>query len=312
MTDVQPAQMPKIAILVSANMMPDHEARRVDVFELDEEMGKIVPAFAAQGLKAELVLWKEAAASASDYAAMLPLIVWDYFEDDNPALFLKEMAKAAQKTQVFNSFETLQWNADKSYLDELERRGAPVIPAVTVAKVTPQAVEDAFNDFGCEKLVIKPQIGGGAWRQALLRRGDPYPSADQLPPYAAILQPFLPSVQAEGEYTFLYFDGQFSHALLKTAAEGDYRIQSSYGGQEQPYTPKPAERETARAILDSLDFTPLYARVDLLRGLDGQLKLIELEMIEPYLYLPFADGEGAQNKGAIMLAKALKKRLGLT
>lgn len=301
--------MKKIAILVSKNMMPGNDGLRSDAFELDEEMGKIIPAFAAHGMQAELVLWNTAASVAADYEAMLPLIVWDYFEDDNSVLFLEQMAKAEQVTRIFNRFDVLSWNANKSYLDDLEREGAPVIPAINVERVTETNVARAFEDFGCDAMVIKPQIGGGAWRQALHKKGGVFPAKDTLPPAEAILQPFLPSVQAEGEYSFLYFGGQFSHAVLKTAADGDYRIQSMYGGKEQPYTPSTAERDTARQVLDSLDFTPLYARVDLLRGLDGQLKLIELEMIEPYLYLPFAEGEGGENKGAQMLAKALLKRL---
>jgi len=113
----------------------------------------------------------------------------------------------------------------------------------------------------------------------------------------------------EGEYSFLYFGGQFSHGLIKRPKKGDYRIQSIYGGSEETYTPSKEERASARLVLDALDFTPLYARVDLLRGRDGTLKLIELEMIEPYLYMAHAEGEGGENKGAQNLAKTLAKRL---
>ena len=113
----------------------------------------------------------------------------------------------------------------------------------------------------------------------------------------------------EGEYSFLYFGGRFSHAVRKTPKSGDYRIQSIYGGAEETYTPTQSERDHARAILDVLDETLLYARVDLLRGLDGTLKLIELECIEPYLYLPHAKGEGGENEGAQNFAKALLRRL---
>jgi len=160
-----------------------------------------------------------------------------------------------------------------------------------------------------DKVVIKPQIGGGAWRQVLYSKGEPFPSKDELPPEAALIQAFLPSVQSEGEYSFLYFGGQFSHAVLKQAKAGEYRIQSVYGGRETTYVPTREDRDAARAVLDVLDFTPLYARVDLLRGLDGRLKLIELEMIEPYLYLPHAKVVNSINQGAVNFTKALKKRL---
>jgi len=300
--------MLSVAILVSDNMLPGNTESREDVFELTEQMGKITPAFAAQGMTTELVRWRDAAKRADEFDAMLPFFVWDYFEGNEDA-FLNAMAKVDATTKLFNPYRVLKWNLNKSYLEELERQGAPVIRTLTVERVTERNIAAAFETLGTDTLVIKPQIGGGAWRQALYKKGDPFPSRDTLPPEAAMIQAFLPSVQSEGEYSFLYFGGQFSHAVNKKPKSGDYRIQSIYGGMEQPYAPSSQEREAARQVLDSLDFTPLYARVDLLRGLDGSLKLIELEMLEPYLYLGFADGEGAENEGAQKLAAALKKRL---
>lgn len=300
--------MKKIAILASDNMMPDHPDQRGDSFERDEQMGKIIPAFAAAGMDAQLIPWRGAAARAEEFDAMLPLLVWDYFEGNENA-FLSEMAKAEQKTKVFNRFSTLKWNANKSYLDELEHAGAPVIETITVDGVTQSGVAKAFAEFGADKIVIKPQVGGGAWRQVLYTQGEPFPARSELPPGGAMIQAFLPSVLNEGEYSFLYFGGQFSHGLIKRPKDGDYRIQSLYGGTEESYAPSKDELASARAVLDALDFTPIYARVDLLRGLDGQLKLIELEMIEPYLYLSHAEGEAGENKGAQKLAQAVAKKL---
>ena len=300
--------MKKIAVLVSDNLLPGGEDTREDVFELDEEMGKIIPAFAALDMEASLVRWREAAARAGDFDAMLPLFVWDYFEGNETA-FLAEMAKASKLTKIFNTVDVLEWNANKSYLGELAGHGAPVIETVTLDRVTNAGVAKAFETLGTDEVVIKPQVGGGAWRQVLYTKGDPFPDRSELPPEEAMVQAFLPSVQSEGEYSFLFFGGQFSHGLVKRPKDGDYRIQSLYGGTEEVYAPTASERESARLVLDTLDFTPLYARVDLLRGLDGRLKLIELEMIEPYLYLPYADGEGGENTGALKLGRALLKRL---
>lgn len=297
-----------VAILISDNLMPNNENTREDVFELDEQMGKLVPAFAAHDIKLDVVRWREAATRSKDYDAILPLFVWDYFEGNQQA-FLTEMAKAEQNTKIFNQFKILQWNSDKSYLDELDKAGAPVIKTVYLERVSQAGVIRAFGQLGTERVVIKPDIGGGAWRQVLYAKGDPFPTKDELPPEGAMVQAFLPSVQTEGEYSFLYFGGHFSHGVLKRAKTGDYRIQSIYGGTENTYTPTKEERETARLILDSLEFTPLYARIDLLRGEDGGLKLIELELLEPYLYLSHAAGEGGDNKGALKLAEVLKKRL---
>ena len=302
--------MNSIAILASRDMMPAAgEALRSDFFELEEQMAKLTPAFERLGYTLELCLWNDFAVYAARYAAVLPLFVWDYFDGDNPRLFLKQITAAAKQTCLLNPLSVIGYNGDKRYLDELQSHGAPVIPSVTLDTVTRDAALAAAKQFGADTLVIKPQIGAGAWRQALWPIEAPFPAAHDLPPGRAILQPFLPSVQDEGEYSFLYFEGEFSHAVNKRPKDGDYRIQSSYGGTERPYAPSEVELNIAQEVLSYLPERPVYARVDLLRGLDGELKLIELEMIEPYLYLAFANGEGGDNEGAKRLARAVKTRL---
>lgn len=298
----------KIAILVSGNLLPDSPDKREDVFELEEEIGKLTPACAALGMDISLVNWRDAPDCAHEYAAMLPLFVWDYFEQ-NEETFFAAMAKVCQKTNLYNPFDVLKWNANKSYLEELGSQGAATIPTIAYDKLSEERVLRAMGKLSADKVVIKPVIGGGAWRQVLYERGTPFPSHDELPPEGALIQPFINSVATEGEYSFLYFGNSFSHAVNKRPKDGDYRVQSIYGGQEIPYAPTKSERAQVRAVLDVLDFTPLYARVDFLRGNDGRLLLIELELIEPYLYLPFAEGEGGNNKGAQKLAKSLAKKL---
>lgn len=300
----------KIAILASGNMLPDGQDTRVDIFELTEQMDKLTPAFKAHGMETILINWRDAAARAHEFDAMLPLFVWDYFEG-NEHEFLTAMAKVEKTCPVYNKFDVLKWNSNKAYLEELGAQGAATIPTMTVPKVTEREIERALKKFDTDKIVIKPLVGGGAWRQVLYEKGTPLPSKDELPPSDALLQPFLENIKTEGEYSFLYFGGGFSHALIKRAKDGDYRIQSSYGGTEEAYIPSKQERAEVRAILDVLDFTPLYARIDFIRGNNGRLWLIELELIEPFLYLSYAEGEGAENKGAQKLAKALAKKLGM-
>ena len=188
-------------------------------------------------------------------------------------------------------------------------QGAATIPTISVDQLSHDRILLAMEKLRADKVVIKPVIGGSAWRQVLYEKGMPFPSQDELPPDGALIQPFIESVASEGEYSFIYFGDSFSHSVNKRAKDGDYRVQSMYGGTEAAYSPNASERAQARAVLDVLDFTPLYARVDFLRGNNGRLWLIELELIEPYLYLPFAGGEGGDNKGAQKLAKALARKL---
>ena len=308
--------MTPIAILVSANMMPQsgscaQDFLRSDYFELEEQMAKLTPAFARHGFEIHLVLWNDIAERAREFDGIMPLFIWDYFEGDNAAKFLAQIETASHHARVLNSPATLNYNSNKAYLDDLGARGAPVIESIVLDSVTEAAAREAAQSLGAQTLVIKPQIGAGAWRQALWNIEDPFPSADDLPPGRAILQAFLPSVQTEGEYSFLYFGGEFSHAVNKRPKDGDYRIQSSFGGRELPYAPKLEELATAKTVLSYLSETPIYARVDLLRGLDGDLKLIELEMIEPYLYLPFASDNENGNEGAQKLASAVAKAMSI-
>ncbi len=300
--------MKKIAMLISQDLMPGIDGRRADAFEFDEQVNKLGPAFAQEGLLFETLLWTEAPEKAHEYAAIMPLMVWDYVHGKKRP-FLNAMAKAAQHTKLLNSYEVIEWNSDKNYLDDLAKKGAPVISTLSVDRVTETGVNRAFKKLKTDHLIIKPRIGAAAWRQASFKKGEPFPKLSELPPDAALIQPYQKSVVDEGEYSLLFFGGQFSHALIKRPRPGDYRIQSFFGGTEESYNPTAAQLSVARRILDVLDYSPVYARIDLLRGRDGNLKLIELELIEPYLYLPHSGGEGADNKGAQKLAKAVKRRL---
>lgn len=250
----------RIGLLASSNLLPGHTDKRDDAFEFDEELASLRSGFETLGMTVDPVLWDDADSHAADYDALLPLMVWDYFEG-NEARFLDTMARANQTTPVLNTPDLLRWNSDKAYLEELAARGAKVIPTLRVDGVTQEDAARAFETFNTDRIVIKPQVGGGAWRQALYAKGDAWPSADKLPPEGSLIQPFLPSVTAEGEYSFLYFGGEFSHALLKTAKPGDYRIQSLYGGAEESYVPTDSEN------LSQKRFSPHSTRLRFMRAL---------------------------------------------
>ena len=221
------------------------------------------------------------------------------------------MEKVDATTNLYNSIDIIKWNSKKSYLKELEKRGAPVIRTINANSASPINIAKAFETLSTDRLVIKPLIGAGAWRQVLYNKGDTFPNRELLPPGPTMIQPFLPSVREEGEYSLIFFGNDYSHALIKKPKSGDYRIQSLYGGTEETYSPTINEINEAQKILNTLPFEPLYARVDLLRGNDGELKLIELEMIEPYLYLSHSTGTETNNTGAQKLASALIKKLSL-
>jgi glutathione synthase/RimK-type ligase-like ATP-grasp enzyme len=158
--------------------------------------------------------------------------------------------------------------------------------------------------FGADDVVLKRQVGGGARAQVRYSRGDVAGDlATSIMDRPGMIQPFVPAIASEGEFSFLFIDGEFSHVVLKRPKAGEYRIQEAYGGKAMPVEAASADRAAAQAVLDVLETMPLYARVDMVRGADGGLMLMELEVLEPYLF-----PEDGPHIGA-MLGKALARRL---
>lgn len=277
--------MTRILFLACATTLPDADGqsrdRRGDAFEHDLMMAALAPAFAEADLDLAVVDW-EAPMEAFAGADMALLgTSWNYQEQ--PQAFLDRLRQLAQAgIEVCNSWHVVGWNMQKTYLRELAERGAATIPTLWLDRVTAADAHAAMEQFECDRLVVKRQVGAGALGQELLERGkvDDGWTFD----HAAMVQPFLPAIAREGELSFVFIDGELSHALRKRPAEGDYRIQSLYGGRESVHVPSADEIEAASAILSALPFgCPLYARIDMLRDAETLL-LMEAELIEPYLY----------------------------
>ncbi|MEH6488364.1 hypothetical protein [Hyphomonas oceanitis] len=241
-------------------------------------MRSLVPAFAEKGMSVVDVAWDDPDADWGSFGAAIIGTTWDYW--DRIDQFLNTLEAIGKRTRLFNSADMVRWNSRKTYLKDLEAKGANLIPTLWLDKVTPDTASGAFDVLGSDDLVFKRQIGAGARDQFRLKRGETIPAVA----HPMMVQPFLNMIQTEGEISFIFIDGQFSHALIKRAADGDYRIQSEYGGQEEPIVPSSRDLAAAQAIIGTLDQTPLYGRVDMLRAENGQLLLMELELIEPYLY----------------------------
>lgn len=270
--------MMKIAYLASKATLPGSPTRRSDAFEHDRMMDALRGPFVEKQMQVIDVDWADPHQDWTEFAAVIVGTTWDYW--DHHDTFLETLKRIETSTRLFNSAALVQWNSHKGYLRSLEAKGARLIPTLWIDQVDAANAADAFAQLGSEDLVFKRQVGAGADGQYRLSPTSALPDM----PHPMMVQPFLSRIQEEGEFSFIFIDGRFSHALLKTAKSGDYRIQSTYGGQETPITPDQADLADAEAVLKFLDETPLYARVDMLRGDDGRLLLMELELIEPYLY----------------------------
>ena len=227
---------------------------------------------------------------------------WDY--QDYPDEFIAKLAAIKERgVTVCNPPAVVRWNADKRYLDELAQQGAAIVPTLWRRDLGRAGVQDAMTHFAADRVVVKRQVGAGGIGQHSFAR-DSLPDDSWTMGCPCMVQPFLPSVVEEGEFTYVFIDGAFSHGVCKRAGPDDYRIQSLYGGYETPYTPDARDLAAAQAVVAALPFEPLlYARIDMVRLPSGTLAVMEAELIEPYLYPEQADNLGE------LVARAVRARL---
>ena len=220
---------------------------------------------------------------------ILPLLVWGYQRDAGRWQTALADWEAA-KLPLINPIPLLRWNTDKAYLGELAARGIAIVPTQFVAAITSADLAAGHGRFGAE-VVIKPAISGGADGTYRLGAEDVLP--DAVAGQSMLIQPMMPAIQTEGEYSLFYFGGQFSHAILKRPAAGDFRVQEQFGGRETAVLAPADARALAEASLAAAPHSALYARVDMVRDADGTFRLMELELIEPALFLHLAADTGA-------------------
>lgn len=237
----------------------------------------------------------------ADFDLILPLLAWGY--PRHAARWYATLdAWEAAALPFANPLATLRWNTDKDYLLDLQAAGVAIVETLEAHNLCAADLEAARSQFGSSILVVKPSISGGADGTYKLGPNDPIPF-DVLE-REMLIQPMMPSIADEGEFSLFYFGGSLSHAILKRPAAGDFRVQEQYGGHEVSVKAPSAGRMLAQAALAAAPAPPLYARVDMVRDGQGAFRLMELELIEPSLFLAHAPDGGA------MLAEAVRARLG--
>ncbi len=268
--------------------------------EHDHDFDFLAPALRRRGAEVEAAIWDDERIEWQNFDLVLINSTWDYHTKlDEFRAWLRATNKRAP---LRNAPKLVNWNLDKRYLRELQDGGVPTIPTVWTEAGHEAAALSAVAERGWADVIVKPVVDLGASKLArvepemleriLLSLGEP-----------GMAQPFLPSLQSEGELSIVFIGGEPAHSLRKVPAQGDFRVQPQYGGRHRA-VPMPAEAlRIGRAALEiatrASGAEPLYARVDLVRDLSGELALIELELIEPALYMDIAPAS------AELLAKQL-------
>lgn len=242
------------------------------------------------GVEARPLVWTEDKKMTDDYAAVVIRSCWDYHR--RPMRFRKWLdALSAAGIRVFNGPEIVRWNLDKRYLREMtgSKYGIKIPETVWFEPGEDADLAEILEKKGWPQAVVKPTVSATAWRTSVVKTEDAAGRQaefeDLLSCGGVMVQEFIPEIRTRGEWSFVFFDKRFSHAVLKTAAKGDFRVQNDFGGTVRTDIPAPAALvRQARAVIEQIDSPLLYARVDGVETAVG-FRLMELELIEPALFL---------------------------
>lgn len=246
----------------------------------------LVAALEARGVTVAQPRWDDPDVAWDAFDAAVVRTTWDYLERRDA--FVAWAAATQERTRLWNPAEVLRWNTHKSYLLELEERGAPVVPTAWLGQGDQIDLDDLLRARGWHEAIVKPAVGAAAIGLARVRVGDPAGQA-HLDAVLAVgdvmVQPYVPTIATRGELSVVVVDGEVSHAVRKRPAGGDFRVQEEFGGQTVLEEPDPDTAALARWIVEATGHDLLVARVDLLEDEVGQPQLVELEATEPDLFL---------------------------
>jgi glutathione synthase/RimK-type ligase-like ATP-grasp enzyme len=212
---------------------------------------------------------------------------WDYF--NRFAEFRDWLAMVEQRTKLVNPPALIRWNWDKHYLRDLNQRDIHIPETLFIETGTEESLLGIHARTGWTETVLKPAIAGAARHTYRLNENNLEAHEDIFHELtrneAMLLQPFQRNVVEQGEISLMVIGGKFTHAVLKRAKAGDFRVQDDFGGTASAYKPTEEEIRFAEQAVTACDIAPIYARADIIRDNNGKLALTELELIEPELWL---------------------------
>lgn len=255
-------------------VVPDEDVMLVELFENNKHI-------------VDVKVWDDPNVDWKAYDVVVIKSTWDYFIEKIDAFknwlkFLKD-----NNIKCLNTPDTILWNADKHYLLDVEKSGLNIVPTIIAEKKSQINLDLAFNTFKCDELVVKPCVSGGAMNTIRINKNYNQETLNSINLWlledSYLIQPLKQEIISEGEWSFIYFNGKFSHHVLKSGKKNEFRIQHFFGGSIN--TPKfnMEMLEQSKAYIEKFAKNCLYARVDGVWTNRG-FELMELELIEPYLF----------------------------
>jgi hypothetical protein len=245
----------------------------------------VAAGLAQHGLTCERVEWSDPSVDWALYRGAVFRTPWDYFRRQDE--FRAWLDRVEGDTRFLNGPALVRWNMDKHYLADLEQRGVHAVPTRFVERGSAASLAQAMGSW--DEVVIKPAVSGAAMDTHRIAACDAGAHealfAALLVEHTMLVQPLQREILAGGEMTLVAFDGRYSHAVLKRAKPGDFRVQDDHGGSVHLYQPSADEIAFCEAAMRSCEPTPVYGRADIVRDNDGRLAVMELELFEPELWL---------------------------
>lgn len=282
----------KIAILVERKSC--HLLTHIDDILLNKTFKKM-------GHDSKLVFWDDDTVDFSQYDGVIIRSCWDY--DKRLSEFLNKMLDISKKTTLFNSYEMISVNTDKRYLLDLQKKGIPIIPTIIVENLEDIKIPDFWN-----QVIVKPTVSASGRDTSLHNinnRQDIIASCKAIieKGKTVMLQQYQKSVEHYGERSSVIIAGEVTFTMKKIPKSGGFLVHTHHGGKYIPIDVTEKEKQFLNLLVNKLEETPLYMRVDYLRGEDENIYLLELEQIEPNLYL------NKNKRGLELLTKEMIKRI---
>ena len=238
------------------------------------------------GLKVNRKSWSDKSYKWEDTKFAIFRTTWDYF--DRYDEFFKWIEKTKMKTKFINSEEIIKWNINKKYLIELEKKGINIAPTILIKNTDKINLKQLFHTTKWKEAVIKPAISGAAKNTYRINKENytEYEKKfnDLIKEESMLFQEFLDDILKNGEVSLILIGGKYTHAIRKIAKKGDFRVQDDHGGKVVNYNATEQEINFAKKCLKATDYSPIYARVDIIYDNDNKPSLSELELIEPELW----------------------------
>jgi len=254
-----------------------------------KEDGLLIEALNNLGLKTIKKDWNDSKFNWNSTKTAVFRSTWDYF--DKFSIFQNWLSQVQNKCALINSYEQIKWNLDKHYLQDLKNWGLPIPKSVFINKMSGTKLKDIATNMEWNHIVVKPTISGAAKNTFQLKDQEIENFQTKWIHLTNkedfIVQEFQKNIIKSGEVAVMLFGGKYSHAVLKKAKKGDFRVQDDFGGTVETITPSKEIIDLAEKAIKKLKPTPLYCRVDVIINNQNKAVIIELELIEPELWFRF-------------------------